>query len=173
MCVYLSSTQDGFSFASLRKKGLSPFHLVGVLHLSALAPTTRCLCAKRWANPFHLQVFCIVPWSLDQTNWFRHSLRWCFTPFAPAQSTLCLCTKKWANPCHHGCVCRTASLFNIGDMQLHATISNNVLFHLQSSQFVTGGLLPIALTRPFALLAVFDGGSAQNRFCTTSERKFH
>ena len=43
-------------------------------------------------------------------------------------------------------------------MQLHATsIFTHVLFHFQSSQSLTGGLFPIALTRHFAILAVFDG----------------
>ena len=89
----LCNAQGGFLLALLHKTWDSPFHLAGVLHRSALALTTRCLCAKKWANPFHLQVFFNLSWSLDQRKGFSISL-WCFTPFVLALSTPCLCVKN-------------------------------------------------------------------------------
>ena len=95
LCDSLSNTQGGFLLALLRKKkGASPFHLAGVLHRSALAQTTRCLCTKKGVNPFHLQVFCNMFWSLDKKIGFSMSVWRCFIPFALAMSTLCLCTKN-------------------------------------------------------------------------------
>ena len=137
LCVYLYSAQGGFSLAFCEPKtGLSPFHLA-VLYI--------------------LQ----NPRSLDQKKMsFSISLRWCFTPFALAQSTQCLCAKKWANPCHHGCVLQNSCLVQHWS---YTTPCHPILWHMcysmmQSSQSLIGGFLPIALTcLNFDILAVFDG----------------
>ena len=120
LCVYLCSTQGGFLFASLPEKRVSPFHSDGVLHLSALAQTTRCLCAKKWANPFH-----------------------------------------------HGCVLQNSFpvQYRSYTTPRHLILLSMCYWITQSPQSLTGGFLPIALTRlTFAILAVFGGVSTQNLF---------
>ena len=78
LCVYLSCTQGGYSIASLRekRKKLFPFHGLIVLHRSALALTTRCLCTKNGLTHFTSKCCALFLGPSTKTkNWFRH-----FTP---------------------------------------------------------------------------------------------
>ena len=127
LCLYLSRTQGGFSFVSLRKNiwwlvlytFLRSDHAVlgrqknGLTHF-----TSKCIAsflvlrpkAKKWVSPFH-------------SEGVLHRSRWLSPRCACAQ-------KKWDTPFHHGVFRRTVSLFNIGVSQLHATSSSfiHVLF---------------------------------------------
>ena len=115
--VYLRGTHGGFSFAYCGTKWAFSFHFAGVLHLSALAWTTRCLCTKKWDNPFHRQVFCNLSWSLDKKKGFLHFTPLVFYTFLSWLGPRGACAPK--NGTTHfttDVFCRTVFLSNKGGM---------------------------------------------------------
>ena len=142
------------------------------------------LCAKKWANPFHLlSVFQPVLVPRPKKGGFSISL-WCLTPFALALSTLCLCTKNGITITHF-----TPDVFCMNSFPLqhwsyltpgHLTFpllwfdsTTRMTFdQMQSSQSLMGGVFPIALTRfSFAIWQSSMRGSLLNPkdFCITRE----
>ncbi len=95
LCLYLSRTQGGFSFAPLRNK-------MGFSTWSVFYTFLRWLWPRgAWAPKNGLTRFtarCFATFLALRPNllkeWFSISFRACLTPFALAQSTLCLCTKN-------------------------------------------------------------------------------
>ncbi len=75
--------------------------------------------------------------------------------------------KNWANPFHHGCVLQNSFpvQYRSYTTPRHLILLSMCYWIMQSPQSLTGGFLPIALTRlTFAILAVFGGVSTQNLF---------
>ena len=157
-----------------KKKKAFSISWVDVLHRSALALTTRCLCTKNGLTHFTSKCCALFLGPLTKTKigfaislrsgGVLHLSRWL--------SPRCACTPT--NPFHHGCALQNS--FPVQKWSYATARHLNpypcAFSFAELSISCTGGLLLIALTRHFAISAVSDGGSEQNPICTTSERRY-